>query len=381
MAHRLSSISIKSFYAFGNLNADFAMVTLSGVTELNPGLGHQLPPLQLLAHPVVRTTDRDVALDFAEKTISPMRVEFGSSRGLFEFQLCAIEIGRLDLQSIEQKAAGGIVAHLEPAGDLYAIEIPIMGAGLVAHQGEGVQLIPGRCAVITSPEHNSKWIDCGLQYRALRLQLRSSVVEAKFKALMGTDKADTVNFAPHIDFTNPVGRSFIESVSSVFSAVDAGASIYSHPSTALAFEDMLVMALLTGFAHSRSDMLDSPAKETSHRVVELAQEYLMVHSDDPIAIENIAAVASVSVRSLQRTFRRIKDITPIRYLKNVRLDKARLRLSKGGSETSVTQVAMDSGFGHLGAFGADYKLRFGEAPSETLQRSLRHQSLRSPACR
>ena len=65
----------------------------------------------------------------------------------------------------------------------------------------------------------------------------------------------------------------------------------------------------------------------------------------------------------------------MRYLKNVRMDKARFRLSKGDSSTSVTQVALDSGFSHLGAFGADYKRRFGEAPSETLQRSLRHQGL------
>lgn len=348
---------------------------------MNPDLGPRLPPMQLLAHPVIRTTDRDVALAAAETAMSPMRVEFGSSRGLFEFQLCAIEIGRLHLQSLEQSSAGGILAHVEPARDLYAIEIPLIGSGNVAHQGEDIQLIPGRRAVIISPEHNSKWIDCGLQYRALRLQLRRSVVEAKFKAMMGTDKADTVNFAPHIDFTHPVGRSFLNVITSVFSAADVGASIYSHPSTALAFEDMIVTALLTGFAHSRSDVLDSPAKGTSNRVVELAQEYLMVHSDDPIAIEKIAAVASVSVRSLQRTFRQIKGITPIRYLKTVRLDKARFRLSKGCSETSVTQVAMDSGFGHLGAFGADYKLRFGEAPSETLRRSLRHQGLRPPACR
>ncbi|MGI9524564.1 MAG: helix-turn-helix domain-containing protein, partial [Hyphomicrobiaceae bacterium] len=62
-------------------------------------------------------------------------------------------------------------------------------------------------------------------------------------------------------------------------------------------------------------------------------------------------------------------------LKDVRLDKARSRLSKGDRNASVTKVAMDSGFGHLGAFGADYRKKFGEPPSQTLQRSQRQREM------
>jgi transcriptional regulator GlxA family with amidase domain len=35
---------------------------------------------------------------------------------------------------------------------------------------------------------------------------------------------------------------------------------------------------------------------------------------------------------------------------------------------TITSVAYDCGFGHLGEFAQNYRSRFGESPSETLRR-------------
>ena len=58
----------------------------------------------------------------------------------------------------------------------------------------------------------------------------------------------------------------------------------------------------------------------------------------------------------------------MRYLKNLRLDRARMRLINSGLNANITQIAIMSGFGHLGNFAAEYKRRFGESPSETARR-------------
>jgi transcriptional regulator GlxA family with amidase domain len=52
------------------------------------------------------------------------------------------------------------------------------------------------------------------------------------------------------------------------------------------------------------------------------------------------------------------------YLRNVRLDHCRRLLVAGTA--SVTDVAQQCGFTHLGRFSAAYKERFGELPSHTL---------------
>ena len=59
------------------------------------------------------------------------------------------------------------------------------------------------------------------------------------------------------------------------------------------------------------------------------------------------------------------------YLRAMRLELARADLANGGREggSSVAAVANACGFRHLGRFARDYRMRFGELPSETLQRA------------
>ena len=61
--------------------------------------------------------------------------------------------------------------------------------------------------------------------------------------------------------------------------------------------------------------------------------------------------------------------SPMRYLKQLRLNRARMLLRKGSHEvTSVSECAHFAGFSHLGRFSADYRRTFGESPSQTLDR-------------
>ena len=58
----------------------------------------------------------------------------------------------------------------------------------------------------------------------------------------------------------------------------------------------------------------------------------------------------------------------MRLLKTTRLDGARSELLKADSDSvSVTDIALKWGCQHLGRFSVEYKQRFGESPSATLQ--------------
>lgn len=63
---------------------------------------------------------------------------------------------------------------------------------------------------------------------------------------------------------------------------------------------------------------------------------------------------------------RDNDVSPMQYLKDLRLERASAELL--GGSTHVAGVALRWGFGHLGRFSADYRARFGEYPSETVRR-------------
>ncbi len=105
-----------------------------------------------------------------------------------------------------------------------------------------------------------------------------------------------------------------------------------------------------------------------HRVRQ-AEDMMYAHSDEAVSILEVAEMLGVSLRSLQLAFAEVHGgLSPRDVLSRVRLEKARLRLLAAKGEGQVTNVAMDSGFFHLGRFSQAYARAFGEKPSETLAR-------------
>ena len=101
-----------------------------------------------------------------------------------------------------------------------------------------------------------------------------------------------------------------------------------------------------------------------------AVEYIEARFDHPLTIDDVARHSRVSARMLQMSFKKFKGVTPMSFLKTVRLERARAALQSGAqSRGTVTRVALEHGFAHLGQFAIEYKQRLGESPSETLQRS------------
>ncbi|WP_395065513.1 AraC family transcriptional regulator [Paraburkholderia silvatlantica] len=87
----------------------------------------------------------------------------------------------------------------------------------------------------------------------------------------------------------------------------------------------------------------------------------------PWSLNDLAEAAGVSPRVLQIACLRERNTTPIDLLRNMRLDAAHRRL-QASSLVSVTETALEFGFGHLGRFSTYYRERFGELPSETCTR-------------
>jgi AraC-like DNA-binding protein len=100
-----------------------------------------------------------------------------------------------------------------------------------------------------------------------------------------------------------------------------------------------------------------------------AVEYIHDHAAEPITISELSAASGLSVRSVQESFRRVFDVSPLTYLRQVRLDRVRAELLDADAQAgAVGDVARRWGFAHLGRFSASYAERFGEYPKETLRR-------------
>ncbi len=88
--------------------------------------------------------------------------------------------------------------------------------------------------------------------------------------------------------------------------------------------------------------------------------YMNRHYPDPLTLEALADVASVSKRSLIRQFNNTTGLTPMRYLQKIRVAKARAMLEHG--ERSITEVALESGFNDPSYFSSVFSRHVGLSP-------------------
>jgi AraC-like DNA-binding protein len=105
--------------------------------------------------------------------------------------------------------------------------------------------------------------------------------------------------------------------------------------------------------------------------IEQARRYIHANLEGALRISNICEAAGIRSRSLEYGFRELLGVSPLSYVKALRLNLVyRLLLSSASASRTITAIAMDSGFCHLSQFAADYQKFFGESPSITRKRSL-----------
>lgn len=105
---------------------------------------------------------------------------------------------------------------------------------------------------------------------------------------------------------------------------------------------------------------------TRQRVVREARRYMQVHAEAPISVPDLCEALHVSRRTLQYSFQDVLQMSPVTYLRALRLNGVRRDLKRGGDE-AVADHAARWGFWHLSRFAADYRQMFSELPSETLR--------------
>ncbi len=126
------------------------------------------------------------------------------------------------------------------------------------------------------------------------------------------------------------------------------------------------VTLLETFPHE-SIAVPPELKVPNSSRLRLAIEYMHANAHLPINADQIAEAAGTSTRTVQSAFRNELGLTPVDYLRRIRLDRVRAELQAGETgRTTVAEIAGRWGFAHLGRFAAHYAERFGEQPRATL---------------
>jgi len=141
------------------------------------------------------------------------------------------------------------------------------------------------------------------------------------------------------------------------------------PSVQTMITDTILLAMNNANGIITSEQPEYRVRLRAHQLVKDARAFIddrlrLGHSP---SVVDVCAHTGVSERTLQYAFQRELQLSPLAYMRIVRLNRARAQLlAAAPSETTVTDIATAWGFFHLGKFSQDYRRMFGERPSETL---------------
>jgi hypothetical protein len=122
--------------------------------------------------------------------------------------------------------------------------------------------------------------------------------------------------------TSQIARSWINMVTLFAEQLFAPGSTLHQPMVGLPFADSVVHGLLPAADHPYREALASEVGESEPRAIRAAIDVIETEADQPLTVSALAERSYVSVRSLQLGFRHHLGITPMAYLREVRLRRA-----------------------------------------------------------
>lgn len=118
---------------------------------------------------------------------------------------------------------------------------------------------------------------------------------------------------------------------------------------------------VVGVAGITRDMTRATVTVGRYREMSVVMEFLESHFPEPITVRQLADLAHLSASQFERRFKALFQVTPMRYLIRLRLNKACQMLAT--SSIKVTEVAVQCGFYDHSHFARQFAAAFGLSPS------------------
>ncbi|MFE0698700.1 AraC family transcriptional regulator [Streptomyces sp. NPDC058872] len=250
----------------------------------------------------------------------------------------------------------------------YHLNAPLSGT-MEMRQGGGGRIVatPDEALLLdpTGDTFLDRWSgDC----RTLSVKVGAAELRDRLERLTGRAVRAPLAFEPRLDITRGPGLSWVRFARQVAAEALAGDGLATHDLVARPLQEALLNGLLLAAEHPWREDLAHPGEPRRPAPVKRAMDAVREHPEHPFTTTELAALSRVSVRRLQESFREYVGMSPMAYVREVRLDRVHEELRRAApDEAAVSEVAWRWGFAHQGRFAARYREKFGESPSRTLR--------------
>jgi AraC-like DNA-binding protein len=314
------------------------------------------PPMPLRRHVRVQTTTLDEAEEAAGRVMSAHQLRAARPRD-FGSRLHAVAIGASTLLSAVYEGEAEVRGRVPM--DYYTILLALSG-GMAVTTDLGEHRITAGRACVVSPGERLR-LQFGPRTAQIAAKLPRAVVDQAYSRV-GTAPAHGITF----DLSVPDDSPWPGVLRLAALTVDRFDSGVLPPGAGAELERMLVTTLLLAQPHDHATALTRGGGARGHRAAGAAAEVVAADPVPPLRVDELAAEAGVSLRTLQEGFRSRFGTSLTGYQREQRLVRAHRMLSFPPGDTTVADVALACGFVHLSRFAQDYRARYGITPSVTL---------------
>lgn len=317
-------------------------------------------------HQFMDVVDPDQASHLGSQLYFPMTIVPGREAPGFRV---AINHARLSLFDINYVQFGRqcIIERSYPE-NTYVLDIPWRGSVKMNSPGGEVITKTETIGYLVSPFHYY-WGDYADDVALISIPIRAEVVRRHEAMLTGRPCVDLPWFHETVTLSSGPFAALVTLVQMLIADLERPDGLWRQSPIALSrVQDAVLTVLLT--AQPRHQHLEAASALLARpSIVRRVEAFMRQYAWSPLTLADLAEVAGVSGRTLQRTFMAVLGHGPMAHLRVVRLGLARDRLQAPRPDETVTKVALDCGYFHLGRFSGEYRTQFGERPSETLRRA------------
>ncbi|MDN5856999.1 MAG: AraC family transcriptional regulator [Pseudonocardia sp.] len=324
-------------------------------------------PPALADHEIFYTEDVRAAAQMVGKVLSPgsLTLARGAEQG-FAASLFGVRLRDVSMLYLDLTVAATLDIPL--LGPYFTICMPTNGR--VVCRGPDATIEANTVqALVTSPGPGVR-MEFDHDSPVLVIRIEEPPLAAHLTRLIGRALPHPIAFEPAFDLAAEAAMRWNTAVQLLHAEVFYAGSLVQRGQGIGSIEELLMSSLLHLQPSNYHHEFTIPAGRPERRVITEATDFIEAHLSERITLDMIARSVHMSVRSVQQAFHDELCISPVAYIRERRLSRAREELTDAlpTDGVTVTRVAQRWGFNHLGSFSVDYRRRWGESPSETLRR-------------
>lgn len=321
---------------------------------------HASPP----PDPWFRTRSLQQAIDVRGAAFYPHRLRLLGSSNRFGLMQRVSRVGPITLGETIYET--DVAVEFDDNRANYHVLVPLSGWLESRYRGQRLTSTPA-LASIYRPDDDmaATWWPGGSRHLAVKID--QVAVDRALESLIQGSLGSPIEFDPSLPLNGGAAQEWVRLLLTVHRQLENPNSLIRHSLVLAPLMESLIHGFLLVANHPYREFLERAAEPGRPAAVDDAIALIEAGPHLPLTTSQLATQCHISVRSLQEGFRRHVGMSPMTYVREVRLRRAHNELrSAHPSHTTVAAVAHRWGFTHLGRFATAHKQMYDETPYQAL---------------